>query len=175
MKFLVVGLLLALGGCTTALPPAGFAGGPAFDPLKFFAGHVTSWGVEENRAGQPIAIVTTDCQGTATGPDSIEMVQTLHVGQSPPQRRIWQFTRTGAKTFVATANDMSGSAAGTVTGRAFHWQWVLQTSPGAPWKNVTMTQWFYRLDNGDVMIRTVVTKLGISLLQVSEVFTPAAR
>jgi hypothetical protein len=176
MKFLVLAALLALSACSAPAPPAALAGtGPAFDPLTFFTGHVTSWGVEENRAGAPIAVVTTDCRGSMTGPDSIDMVQTLHVGHDPAQRRTWHFTRSGANTFIATANDMSGSATGTVTGREFHWQWVLETSPGAAWKNVTMSQWFYRLDDGNVMIRTVVTKLGIKLLQVSEVFTLASR
>jgi hypothetical protein len=164
-------LLLALAGCAAPLGPAGFAGsGPAFDPLAFFSGHETSWGVEENRGGQPIAIVTTDCVGTVTGPDSIRMVQVLHIGGAAPQTRIWAMTRTGPGVYAATANDMDGRTVGIASGREFHWRWVLETSPGDPVKNVTMDQQMYRMDDGAVMIRTVVTKLGFRLLEVSEQF-----
>ncbi len=65
---------------------------------------------------------------------------------------------------------MDGTAAGTVSGRAFHWTWILQTSPGNSLKNVTMDQWFYRMDDGAVMIRTIVSKAGVRLIEVSEQF-----
>jgi hypothetical protein len=167
MRFWRLAAVLLLAGCSQ--PPGDF-GGPAFDPLAFFSGHVTSWGVEENRAGQPIAVVTTDCTGTATGPESIRMVQVLHVGDKPPQTRIWQLSQSGPDTYQATANDMDGQTTGTAAGRAFHWRWVLETAPGDSLKNVTMDQWMYRMDDGSVMIGTVVTKFGIRLVEVSEVF-----
>ena len=166
--------LLLLAGCSAPLKPAAFSqSGTPFDPLAFFTGHVTSWGVEENRSGQPIAIVTTDCLGTRTGPDSLRMVQVLHVGDAAPQTRIWQLARSGAATFSATADDMAGSTTGTVAGRAFHWRWVLEPSPGNALKNVTMDQWMYRMDDGAVIVRTNISKVGIRLLQVSEQFEHA--
>ncbi len=163
-------ILLLLAGCSAPLAPAGFAGsGADFDPVAFFTGHVTSWGVEENRAGQPTGIVTTDCTGTVNGPQSIQMVQTLHVGGTV-QTRTWQLSQTGTDEYRATANDMNGDTVGVTSGRAMHWRWVLETSPGHSLKNVTMDQWFYRLDDGAVMVRTVVSKLGIRLIEVSEQF-----
>jgi hypothetical protein len=162
---------LALAGCAKALPPAGFAdAGPAFNPVAFFTGHVTSWGVEENRAGQPTAIVTTDCVGTPDGADSIRMVQVLHVGGGAAQTRIWHFTRTGPSAYLGTANDMAGTALGTAAGPAFHWRWVLETHPRDPLLNVTMDQWMYRMADGDVVIRTTVSKFGLSLLRITEQF-----
>ncbi len=162
---------LLLAGCSAPVPPSGLAeSGPAFDPVAFFTGHVTSWGVEENRAGQPVGIVTTDCVGTVNG-NGIRMVQVLRIAGKAPQTRIWQLSG-AAGHYTATANDMAGTAEGTVYGRAFHWRWVLETAPGNDLKNVTMDQWMYRMDDGAVMIRTHVSKLGILLLQVSEQFHP---
>jgi hypothetical protein len=164
-------LARCLTACTAPVPPPGLAaGGPQFNPVAFFTGHVTSWGVEENRAGDPTAIVTTDCTGTPSGPNSIRMVQVLHIGAKPPQTRIWTITQTSPASYAATANDMTGTATGTVTGRAFHLRWVLDASPGNPLAKVTMDQWMYRMDDGAVMIRTVVTKLHVRLLEVSEQF-----
>jgi len=166
MRFRLL-LCLLLAGCSAPVIPVTSG---AFNPLQFFTGHVTSWGVEENRAGAPTAIVTTDCNGTIGPSGQLHMVQVLHVGDAIAQTRIWEFTRTGADTFTATANDMSGSANGVVAGRVFHWRWILETRPGDPLANVTMEQYMYRLDNGNVMIRTVASKLGFRLLEVSEVF-----
>jgi hypothetical protein len=156
---------LVLSACSS--PPA-FTG--SIDPVAFFTGHVTSWGVEEDRGGAPTGIVTTDCTGTQTGPGAIRMVQVLRVGAAAPQTRIWSLRALGGGLYEARANDMAGTTIGTASGRAFHWQWVLETRPGDPLTNVTMSQWFYQLDDGSVMIRTVVTKLSVRLIEVSEVF-----
>jgi hypothetical protein len=165
MNRLILLAALLLGACSPKLTPKQFAGSGNFDPVAFFTGHVSSWGVEENRAGQPTGIVTTDCTGTPEG-NGIEMVQTLHLPGGATQTRTWHLTQTGANTYQATANDMAGTATGTVGGRAMHWRWTLQTSPA----NVTMDQWFYQMSNGAVMIRTNVTKAGIRLLSISEQF-----
>ncbi|HQT46005.1 MAG TPA: DUF3833 family protein [Acidocella sp.] len=170
--FAALGLLLLLAGC--AAPPADFSGaGPAFDPVAFFTGHVTSLGVEENRSGQPSAIVRTDCEGTATGPNSIRMVQVLHIGNAKAVTRIWRLTRTGQDRYTATANDMAGDTVGSANGPEFHWRWVLKTHARDPLLNVTLSQWMYRMPGGEVMIRTVVTKLGFTVAEVSEVFRKA--
>jgi hypothetical protein len=171
MKFLAAALLVALAACSAPLKPAAFQDtGPNFDPIAFFTGHVTSWGVEENRDNQPTGIITTDCTGTKSPAGGITMVQTLHLPGGGTQTRTWRITQTGANQYQASANDMAGSTTGIVGGRAMHWRWTLKPSPGDPLANVTMDQWFYRMDDGVVMIRTVVTKAGIRLLEISEQF-----
>jgi hypothetical protein len=58
---ILLGMLLT--GCSS-LKPADFAGSKTiFEPDTYFLGHVQSWGVTENRAGQPHSHFTTDCFG----------------------------------------------------------------------------------------------------------------
>jgi len=161
--------MLALSACGAPMKPASFAGSGAFNPITFFTGHEISWGVEENRAGQPIGIVTTDCLGTPDPAGGITMLQTLRTG-STVTRRTWHLRQTGEESYLATANDMAGNTTGTTGGRAMHWRWVLETSPGNSLKNVTMDQWFYQMDDGAVMVRTIVAKAGIRLIEISEQF-----
>ncbi len=160
-----------LAGCAN---PALSAPGPNLDPLAFFTGHQRSWGVVENRSGAPTAVITTDCRGEAEGPDGLHMVQYLTIGHDAPTRREWHMRRTGPTTYDATANDMVGTAHGVADGRSFHWRWVLATSPGNPLLNVAMHQWMYRMDDGSVVNRTTITKLGITLAEVTERFAPAS-
>ncbi len=170
MRWLALAIALGLLGCSEPMPVKAFhAIAPAFDPIRFFTGHIKSWGVLEDRSGQPTNIVVTDCVGEGSG-DSLHMVQQLTIGQDAPVTRTWQMRRAGLNRYEATANDMAGTATGEASGRAFHWTWTLATSPGNDLKNVSMDQWWYLLDDGSMLNRTTVRKLGVILIEVSEHF-----
>jgi hypothetical protein len=176
MRGACVGLaaILLLAACSDPPPVSKFAGtGPEFDPVKFWTGHVHSWGVLENRSGAPTTIVTTDCVGTAEGPDGLHMVQHLDLGDGTTQSRDWHMRRLGGGAFEATANDIEGTARGEAAGRAFHWSWVLETKPGNGLYDVTMDQWMYLMDDGAMVNRTTIRKLGIILAEVTEHFVRA--
>lgn len=147
-------------------------GGPPFDPVRFFTGHVTSWGVLETPFGAPSSVVLTDCVGRADGPDGLNMTQTLRVGDDPPQTRVWHMRRIAPGQFEATANDMVGTSNGQASGRAFHWRWTLALQPGNSVKNVTMEQWWYLQDDGSMMNRTLIGKASVIVAEVSEHFVP---
>ena len=173
MRWIALAVATCLLGCSTPLPVSGFAGmPPAFDPVRFFTGHVRSWGVIEDRSGQPTSPVVTDCTGEADGPDGLHMTQRLTIGTDAPVTREWRMRRTGPGRFEATANDMVGTATGTASGRVFHWEWTLALEPGNAIKNVTMEQWWYLQEDGSMLNRTMVKKFGIIAAEVTEVFKP---
>lgn len=160
-----------LAGCDQkASAPAMTGTGSAFDPMEFFDGHTHSWGVIEGRSGAPTEPIVTDSHGWTDAANRLRMIQHLSFQDGRTQDRDWTLWRTGSGRFEATANDMVGTAKGEVDGRMFHWQWVLARSPGNMLMDVTMNQWMYRLEDGSVMIRTTVTKLGIIVAEVSEQF-----
>ena len=163
-------LVLALAGCSDPLPITAFPAPPSFDPVRFFAGTIQSWGVLENRSGQPTEIVTTDGVGEADGADRVHFLQHLYVGNEPAMTRDWHFRRVAPGRFDGTANDMVGTAHGQGSGRAFHWTWTLALHPGNPLTNVTMDQWWYGLDDGSMLNRTIITKLGVVVAEVTEHF-----
>ena len=167
-----VALALLLSGCGKAMHVQDFAKtSPAFDPLTFWTGHTHSWGVIENRAGAPTEMVETDCLGEPEGPDGLQMRQTLTESDGTVTHRDWHLRRIAPGQFEAAANDMVGTAHGQAAGRAFHWDWVWAAGGGNPLKHVTMHQWMYLMPDGTMMNRTVVTKLGVTLAQVSEQFS----
>ncbi len=137
----------------------------------FFAGHTRSWGVLENRSGEPTQRVTTECSGEADGADGLHMIQRLTFEDGSVRNREWRMRRTGPQTYEATANDMVGVAHGEAAGRAFHWRWVLATDPGNGLADVTLEQWMYLTDSGSMMNRTIVTKLGVIVAEVTEWFS----
>ena len=173
-KALVSGLTaILLAGCAGPMPMDRFAGsGPAFDPLRFWTGHVRSWGVLENRSAEPDDIVTTDCVGELEAPDRLHMTQLLTLGDGSVRSRDWHMRRIAPGRYQATASDMVGTASGTASGRAFHWSWVLATRPGNRLFDVTLDQWMYLMPNGTMLNRTSIRRLGITLAEVTEQFEP---
>lgn len=170
LRILCLCILPLVFGCAASLRPETFATtAPAFDPLVFWTGHTASWGVVENRDGEPTAIVTTATDATTEGSDSLHMIQHVHI-HGKDALRDWHLRRLNHGQFEATANDMVGTARGTSSGRTFHWTWILATEPGNGLFNVTMDQWMYLADNGTLMNRTIITKLGVRLAEISEQF-----
>lgn len=167
-----LGLALGLLGCSTPLPIGPFSGSsPAFDPVKFFAGSIHSWGVLENRSGEPTSIVVTEGKGEPEGPDGVHFPQTVRVGDDKPVMRDWHMRRVGPGRYAATANDMVGTAQGAASGRAFHWTWTLALHPGNPFANVSMDQWWYLQDDRSMLNRTIISKLGFIVAEVTEHFS----
>lgn len=169
MRWLPLLLTILLASCGAPPSVRDFADtAPALDPVAFFTGNVRSWGVME-RSGAPTAVVTTDCVGEMAG-DSLRMTQVLQIGDDKPVTRQWRMRRAGPGRYAAVANDMVGTAEGEASGRAFHWTWTLATSPGNRLRNVTMDQWWYLLDDGTMLNRTRIRKLGVTLAEVTEHF-----
>jgi hypothetical protein len=65
---------------------------------------------------------------------------------------------------------MVGTAVGEASGRVFHWRWVLATEPNNWLADVTLEQWMYLTDDGTMINRTVVRKLGVVVAGVTEHF-----
>jgi hypothetical protein len=163
-----------LTACSGAKPIETFAGtGPDFDPVAFWTGRSHSRGVLENRSGEPTEVVRTDCIGEPEGADGLHMTQTLTMGDGSTQSRDWHMRRSGPGRFTATANDMVGTAEGVAAGPAFHWTWTLATKPGNALFNVSMDQWMMLMDDGAMVNRTIISKLGVTLAQVTEQFERA--
>lgn len=149
---------------------AEFADGrPLFDPVEFFTGQTSSYGVIENRGGAPQEIVRTETRGEREG-DTLRLEQDLLLGKKR-QHRSWRIRKLDAHHYEATANDMIGTARGEAQGNVFHWTFTLALSPGNPLTRVQMSQWMYLQPDGKTMVNhSTIRKLGVVLAQVTEQF-----
>ena len=163
-------VMMLLCGCAAPLQPKAFASTtPAFDPITFWTGRTASWGVVENRDGAPAQIITTTTNAMAQDMGDLHMVQHVVTGGKESVRD-WHIRRLGNNRFEASASDMVGTTSGSPSGRTLHWTWVLATKPGHDLFNVRMEQWMYLADNGTLLVRSIVTKFGVRLAEISEQF-----
>ena len=163
-------LAIVLTGCGSLSPEKFADAGPPFDPQAFFTGRVRSWGVFENRAGEPSRRFTTASFGRRQG-DTLVLDQEFTYDDGSRQQRHWRIRRVDAHRFEATANDVVGTAAGEAYGNAFRWEYTVALRPGNPLFDVRLRQWMYLQADGRSMVnRATIRKLGVEVAQVTEFF-----
>ena len=166
----LIALSLGSGACH-GLKPVSFAGAePRFEPEKFFEGPSRSWGVTENRSGQPTSRFRADLMGRREGGDLV-ITQDFTYQDGRQQRRVWRLRRIDDHRYEATANDVVGVSVGYAYGNVFHWEYTLALRPGNLLANVRFKLWMYLQADGETLInRVTISKLGIIVAETTEHF-----
>jgi hypothetical protein len=163
--------LFACAGCAHTLQPQDFNGKmPELLPLQFFAGHTHSWGVVETAGGEPEETFETDAIGTVGADGTLHWPQRLTFSDGKVQERDWRFRQTGDHTYEGTANDVDGIAHAEAYGNLFHLRFTLERSPGNALKDVDMEEWMVREQDGSIVNRIIVSKLGLTVGMGTEYF-----
>jgi hypothetical protein len=171
LNFALLLPVLACAGCAHTLQPQDFSGKtPELLPLQFFAGHTHSWGIVETAGGEPEETFETDAIGAVDADGILHWPQHLTFSDGKDQERDWQFRQTGDHTYEGTANDVAGTAHAEAYGNLFHLTFTLERSPGDALKNVAMEEWMVREQDGSVVNRIIVTKLGLTAAMGTEYF-----
>jgi hypothetical protein len=153
------------------MQPQDFTGRvPVMDPLAFFTGHIHSAGIVETATGAPDETFTTEMTGTRDPDGTLHLHQDFSFADGKKNSRDWTFRQTGDHTYEGTAADVDGPAKGQAYGNLFHWTYALELSPGNSLKTVSMEQWMYLEDDGTVVNRVTVRKLGLTVAMVTEYF-----
>lgn len=173
MKFKII---LPLACCVLAascasLKPTSFKYGKAkLDPVAFFGGNTSSYGVMESRTGKPSMGISTHTKG-AVKDGIVYIEQDLLPENGKPNHRSWQLKQIDANHVEATASDISGKATGELYGNYFTWTFRLKLQNRGLIKHVRMSQYMYLMPDGEtLMIRSVIRKFGLIVTEISEVF-----
>lgn len=153
------------------MQPHDFAASPTrFELDRYFTGHARSWGVFENSNGQPHRSFVCDSYGKRNMKGEVELHQDFRFSDGKTQTRDWKIHRINETHWEATANDMIGTADGEGEGNSFYWQYTISLDKENPLATVHIRQWMYQVEGTDtLMTRLIITKLGITVSQVSEV------
>jgi len=72
--------------------------------------------------------------------------------------------------YEATSPSIAGVARGEAWGNVFRWDYTLIVSPGNPFSHVHMSHWMYLVGPDTMVNRVRVSKLGITVAQITEYF-----
>ncbi len=168
----IISLACCIGATSCAsLKPTAFKDNTAkLDPVAFFGGNTSSYGVMESRGGKPTIGITTHTKGTVK--DGVVYIeQDLLPENGKTNHRSWQLRQIDLNHVEATASDISGKARGELYGNYFTWTFRLKLENRGLIKHVRMSQYMYLMPDGEtLMIRSVIRKFGFIVTEISEVF-----
>lgn len=170
-RLILPALALCLASCASPHSLAVFTDGkPAFRPDDYFTGRTHSWGIFENRSGQPTKLLHTRTTGTREG-KTLHFEQDLIFPKGEKSHRSWLIQRVDEHHYTATGTGIIGTAHGVVSGNAFHLDFTMDALSGNPFGHVHMSQWMYLQEDGVTMVnRDTITKAGLIVAEITEQF-----
>ncbi|CAM2885463.1 DUF3833 domain-containing protein [Vibrio rarus] len=133
---------------------------PQFDLFGYFSGHVTAWGMVQDRSGKQTRRFEVALHGQVEG-DTLTLHEDFVFADGENTTRIWRITRLADGSYEGRADDVVGVAQGREVGNALHWRYDFALPRGDSSVMVHFDDWLYRQDNEHVFNVTSIRKLGI--------------
>lgn len=167
--FLLVGVALLHAGCAGQQVADYASAKPKLDLAEYFNGTIDAWGMFQNRSGQVQKQFHVRIDATWKG-DIGTLDEYFEYADGTTQRRVWTVTKHGQGRYTGRAADVVGEAQGEAAGNALRWRYTLALPvDGTVW-HVAFDDWLYLLDDRTLLNRSVMSKFGFELGEVTLVF-----
>mgnify|MGYP006198181073 CR=1 FL=1 len=176
-------LLLSSGAAAAALALTGCAGPqvtdysadkPVLDLRQYFNGTLDAYGVFTDRSGKVVKRFTVVMRCTWNGDEGV-LDEDFTYSDGTTQKRIWRLKHEGNGRYTGRADDVVGVAEGQTAGNAFRWGYTLRLPVDGKVYEVRFDDWMYQLDEHTVLNRSVMSKWGVRLGEVTLMFRKGAQ
>jgi hypothetical protein len=149
---------------------------PEFDLRSYFDGNVTAWGIVQDYSTKLTRRFCVDIIGTWQG-NTGQLHETFYYNDGEQQIRIWDLQIAADGGVTGGAADVIGQANGGSKGTAFNWQYTLRVPINDTEYDLFVDDWMFMLDETQMMNRSYMKKLGITVAEISIFFdkTPPIR
>lgn len=175
MKRIVCALLALAGltGCAGVGIEAYRDERPVLELQRYFEGTLDAWGMFQDRSGKVVkrfdVVIDARWQG-----DVGTLDERFTYSDGTTQRRVWTVTRLGPGRYKGTAGDVVGEAAGEAAGNALRWRYVMALPVDGKIYHVDFDDWMYLMDERVMLNRSVMSKFGVRLGEVTLAFRKRA-
>ena len=170
---LLLALVLSVASCGSVDVARYAEQQPALDLQRFFSQPVKAWGMFQKRNGEVAKRFEVNIVSRREGNNLILDERFLY-SDGTRQRRVWTLTPDGTGRWIGTADDVVGEAIGDVAGNALRWRYHLNLPVGDSTYVVYFDDWMYLMDDDTLINRSVMSKFGIELGQVTLFFRRGA-
>ena len=146
---------------------------PVLDLPTYFSGPVQAWGMFQDRSGEVIKRFHVDIQSRREG-DKLILDERFLYSDGTRQRLVLTLTPDGTGRWIGTADDVVCEAIGEVAGNALRWRYHLNLPVDDSTYVVYFDDWMYLMDDDTLINRSVMSKFGIELGQVTLFFRRGA-
>ncbi len=163
--FLLAGLL-GLAGCGSVDIDKYRDETPVLELRDYFDGTLDAHGIFQDRGGEVVkrfrVVIEASWQGEVGTLD-----ERFTYSDGSTQRRVWTITRTGPGRYVGRADDVVGEARGEAAGNALRWRYVMALPVDGKVYNVDFDDWMFLMDDRVMLNRSVMSKWGFRLGEVT--------
>ena len=163
----VLGVLLS--GCAGVEVRHYAAQQPVLHLEQYFNGRVEAWGMFQKRNGEVVKRFQVQIDASWQGERGI-LDKSFRYSDGSTQRRVWQLRRITEGRYIGRADDVEGEAVGEVSGNALRWRYVLRLPVDGVEYRVDFDDWMYLIDGETLVNRSVMSKFGVELGQVTLFF-----
>ena len=155
------------------MKPEDFAGqGSRLVLEDYFEGQTRAWGIFEDRFGNLRRQFTVDIEGTWDG-EQLTLVEDFVFADGEEDQRIWRIRKIDDHNYEGRADDVVGVANGRAYGNALNWQYRMLLRVGGSEWNVGFDDWMFLQEDGVLINRASVSKLGFEIGRVTLFFKKA--
>lgn len=160
-------LLPLLVACAGIDPQVYTAGQPAMDLRRYFDGTLEGHGMFIDRSGQVTRRFVVTVRGSWSG-EVGTLKEDFIWSDGERETRVWTLTPSSEPGhWRGTADNVIGEARGVVAGNALNWKYsyALTTRSGSRY-DIDFDDWLFRIDEGVVLNRAVLTFWGFKVGEV---------
>ncbi|WEN41140.1 hypothetical protein CKCBHOJB_00681 [Thauera sp. GDN1] len=165
--------LFGLWGCGSVNIDDYRAERPALELREYFDGTLDAWGMFQDRSGKVVkrfhVLIEARWQGEVGTLD-----ERFTYSDGTTQRRVWTITRLGPGRYSGRADDVVGEASGEAAGNALRWRYVLALPVDGKVYKVDFDDWMFLMDDKVMLNRSVMSKFGFRLGEVTLSFVKRA-
>lgn len=170
VKFaIILGISWLLSACAAPSLTDYASEHPRFELRRYFDGKVLGAGMFSDRSGKVVRRFTVVMDCTWVGEQGT-LDEAFVFDDGERQRRIWRLQKRPDGSYGGTADDVAGTAHGQEMGSAFYWRYTLRLPVDGRVYDVQMDDWMHQIDEHTVLNRTLMSKFGLHLGEVSLAF-----
>jgi hypothetical protein len=143
---------------------------PKLDLSEYFNGTIDAFGIFTDRKGQVVKRfkVVIDAKWEIKNGKKVGVLdEDFTYSDGTKQRRIWTITETSPGKYSGTADDVIGTAQGSVAGNALNWAYTLALPVDGTIYHVQFDDWMYLMDQKVLLNKAQMTKFGFYLGEVT--------
>ena len=142
---------------------------PQMDMRTYFNGEIQAWGMFQNYRDKVTKRFHVSMRGDWQD-NKGTLDEHFTYADGTTQRRIWNLVRIDKHTYSGTAADVIGEAHGVAFGHALRWKYTLALEVDEETYHVKFDDWMYLIDDNTVINRSIMSKFGVTLGEVTLVF-----
>lgn len=169
LRTLFASCAVFLLGCSSVEVQRYAAEKPMLDLATYFNGTIDAWGVFQNRKGEVIKRFSVRIDAKWNGNTGV-LDESFEYSDGTKQKRIWTIVKQSDGRYIGTAEDVMGVARGEAAGNALRWRYVLALPVDGKVYDVDFDDWMWLLDQDTLINRSVMSKWGFRLGEVTLAF-----